>query len=84
MLGIVIGVCVMLFLMSAGAGHVLMLVGAGISAIGVILLVVYFVKRSRYKSDSDLYYSLHSQWENTSEKEAEELRKKAEKIVNSN
>lgn len=57
----------------------LVLIGAG-----AILTTVFAVKYKKYKSAYGLYLRLHRTWKETSEKEAEELRKKAEAIVNAN
>ena len=54
----------------------------GLFAIAVVLLIVYIVKQVKCKKAHEEYLSRKRNWEKTTEKDAIEIRKKAEALVN--
>lgn len=83
--GLIIGAMIWLGLGSMVGGFFeiySMLPALVLMGIGVILLIVYIYKNKNYNASYDAYYTLKKAWESTSEKDARELRVKAEAIVN--
>ncbi len=79
----VVGLAIMLVVgLGMGVGLAAILIGIGVAAVGVLLFVVYAVKKSNYKKDYNAYLSRKAEFKRTLGEEAREIMKKSDRIVN--
>lgn len=77
----IVGFGVLAMFMGVGA---LVAIGIVIMAIGVLLIVIYIVKKKKYKASHSNYLYKLREWQNKTEVEAKKIMRKSEQIINGN
>lgn len=79
---VVVGAVALIVGLGMGGGLIFTLIGAGIWALGLLLTVIYFIKRSHYKKDYREYLDKDDEFDRTLGAQAREIMRKADRIVN--
>lgn len=78
----IFGLLIGIVLFTMGMPPSLIAIPCVLLAISVLFIVIWIVKKVHQKRDTEDYYKRMREWRNTTAKEAEKIRIKAESIVN--
>ncbi len=80
---VVLAAVIALFFWGLGVLEYIFYLSVALGILGAVFITVFAVKKSHYNRDYSAYLSASRAWDDTTGKEIEELRRKAETLVNS-